>query len=1049
VSISAQPQTIIEGDSAILTWSSANADSASLDNGIGLVPINGSMTVSPATTTTYTITVQGPGGTATASATVTVIHRPTVTIAASPNPIDAGDTTTLTWTSTNADSAFIDQEIGDVDVNGSLYDSPEETTTYTITATGSGGTATASVTIEVNQPQQPSKAYAYITNYWGSDVSVIDLDTNTVINNINVGYGPYGVVVSPDGNKVYVTNEENGISVIDVSTNTVAGNIPVFANTVAVSPEASILYAVSTYDGTLTAINAGTYQVLGVVQVGPTPHGVTVNNEGTRIYVSSLDDGNVRVIDAAALNVIDTVKVTDPGDAVWDVEMSPCGSELYAVSASSCKLTVIDTQTDSIINSRYYLPEMDIAQCYLAVSPDGDKIVITDVPQRVLPSTIYLIDSHSFDILSIIPSEGSSDPDFTADGSFVYIPDVSINGVNVVDATTNMLSSTIEDDNFTYPRTCGHFISEHKEKISGRIISDGTGVEGVIVSLSNENKNICFSSDSQGRYFFYAPPGSYTISYSGNGYVLSNQSQTVNVADKSVSIPDVEVLLGVRMWAEPYTIINGGSVVVHWSSVKAAGVTIDHGIGAVSASGSLAVLPAETTTYSITATDAQGRTVTDHVTITVYQHPTVSITADSQAIIQGDEVTISWTSANADTVFMDWMGGNVEASGSFIDTPWETTTYTVTATGPGGTATESVTVTVYEPPDVTISAHPSTIYVGQSSTLTWDSSNADHVSIDNGIGDVDAGGTLTVSPAQTTTYTITATGPGGTITDSATVTVNSVISLNITSPANGAPIDRPDIMVRGTVTNAYSYETGITVNGMPAVVYGNQFVVNHVPLTDGENTITVHAMDTQGNMLDKTIIVTANITQPHITLSPVDSFGIAPFDTTLRVDAVFTPDSLSFSDNSQGQVQYLTVIEANERTVSISSPGVYYITVQALYSGYTFTDTIGVVVYDRGVLDAMLRQKWEAMRTALLNNNIEAAVKDISSSTQSAYRDIFGSLTPEHRANLAAELGDIQLIKPRGAGVEYDIQTTRNGIRYSFILLFEVDIDGRWKIANF
>ena len=427
----------------------------------------------------------------------------------------------------------------------------------------------------------------------------------------------------------------------------------------------------------------------------------------------------------------------------------------------------------------------------------------------------------------------------------------------------------------------------------------------------------------------------------------------------------------------------------------------------------------------------------------------MSITADPQAIIQGQEVTISWTSANADTVSLDRLGGNVDKSGSFIDAPWETTTYAVTAAGPGGTATASATVTVYEPPGVTISADPSTIYAGQVSTLTWDSSNAYHVSIDNGIGDVGPGGALTVSPAQTTTYTITATGPGGTITDSATITVNSVISLNITSPANGALVDRPDILVRGTVGNACNNETSITINGMPAVVNQAQFFVNHVPLTDGENTITVHALDIQGNTLEGTIVVTANINQPYITLSPVESFGIAPFDTTLRVDAAFTPDSLTFSDNGQGQVRYLTVTEANERTAGISSPGVYYITVQALYSGYAFTDTIGVVVYDPGVLDAMFRQKWEAMRTALLNNDIEAAVKDISGSTQGAYRDIFGSLTPEHRSNLAAELGDIQLIKMRGAGVEYDIQTTRNGIRYSFFLLFEVDIDGRWKIADF
>ena len=100
-------------------------------------------------------------------------------------------------------------------------------------------------------------------------------------------------------------------------------------------------------------------------------------------------------------------------------------------------------------------------------------------------------------------------------------------------------------------------------------------------------------------------------------------------------------------------------------------------------------------------------------------------------------------------------------------------------------------------------------------------------------------------------------------------------------------------------------------------------------------------------------------------------------------------------------------------------------------------------------IDAMLGQKWEAMRAALLSNDIEAAVEDISSRTQSNYQDIFTSLTPGHRADLAAELDDIEIINIRGASVEYDIRTTRDGRLCSFLLLFELDKDGRWKIASF
>ncbi len=73
VTLSASPAAIEWGESATLTWSSMNAESASITPGIGAVPASGSRTVSPTATTTYLITVvDAKGRTATASATVTV-----------------------------------------------------------------------------------------------------------------------------------------------------------------------------------------------------------------------------------------------------------------------------------------------------------------------------------------------------------------------------------------------------------------------------------------------------------------------------------------------------------------------------------------------------------------------------------------------------------------------------------------------------------------------------------------------------------------------------------------------------------------------------------------------------------------------------------------------------------------------------------------------------------------------------------------------------------------------------------------------------------------
>jgi hypothetical protein len=82
-----------------------------------------------------------------------------------------------------------------------------------------------------------------------------------------------------------------------------------------------------------------------------------------------------------------------------------------------------------------------------------------------------------------------------------------------------------------------------------------------------------------------------------------------------------------------------------------------------------------------------------------------------------------------------------------------------------------------------LSALPATINCGDSSQLSWNSTDAVHTDI-SGIGDVPASGQQQVSPTATTTYTMTAKGPGGVETPAATVTVNNAIDATLTvSPA--------------------------------------------------------------------------------------------------------------------------------------------------------------------------------------------------------------------------------------------------------------------------
>src|SRR5437016_4986658 len=86
-----------------------------------------------------------------------------------------------------------------------------------------------------------------------------------------------------------------------------------------------------------------------------------------------------------------------------------------------------------------------------------------------------------------------------------------------------------------------------------------------------------------------------------------------------------------------------------------------------------------------------------------------------------------------------------------------------------------------KPVTATLSASPASIERGQSSTLTWSTENSDDVTLE-GVGKVDASGSKSVSPTQSTNYRLVAKGPGGTQEATARVTVSAAPPPPVTTP---------------------------------------------------------------------------------------------------------------------------------------------------------------------------------------------------------------------------------------------------------------------------
>ena len=224
VAIDIEPPTIVQGQSATITWQVTNASAFTITPPVlpGTLPMSGSATVTPTQSTTYTATATDANGkTSTRTIGVTVVSStstPTITMSIQPPVVAVGETATLTWNATNATALTITPSVFTEDqttqaLTGSVTIVPTADTTYTAVATGVGGataTTTAAVKIlSVGLTASPTQLVP------GQTAALKWTSTNATGLSIDQGVGPItgatgSVNVSPHSATTYTITAVNG-----------------------------------------------------------------------------------------------------------------------------------------------------------------------------------------------------------------------------------------------------------------------------------------------------------------------------------------------------------------------------------------------------------------------------------------------------------------------------------------------------------------------------------------------------------------------------------------------------------------------------------------------------------------------------------------------------------------------------------------------------------------------------------------------------------------------------------------------------------------------
>jgi hypothetical protein len=224
-------------------------------------------------------------------------------------------------------------------------------------------------------------------------------------------------------------------------------------------------------------------------------------------------------------------------------------------------------------------------------------------------------------------------------------------------------------------------------------------------------------------------------------------------------------------------------------------------------------------------------------------------------------------------------------------------------------------------PIITFTAKPSTIIAGASATLSWSTTHADSVSIDNGVGSQPVNGSVIVSPQVSTKYTLTAGGNGGTVIAQATVNV-------IPSGPRVAVATLPIGMLQqsgesGATDSSVIANIGTEASTVTISKSGDFFEIAPMSFTlqaGASQSITMTAASRPPGTYDGSFTVSGNgvagggITIPvHVLVATAPSGTVRPEAATARVDV-----SAPAGQNSSGSVAFTNTGSAAMIGIAVS-----------------------------------------------------------------------------------------------------------------------------------
>ncbi|WP_148289368.1 DUF7948 domain-containing protein [Fibrella aestuarina] len=812
---------------------------------------------------TLTLTASSSG--CVSSTTITAPNCCSIAAALTSATICTGQSATLTATG-GTSYTFTG---GMVNTTGRLVVSPTTTTTYSVTiGNASGCVSTTTGTVTVNPLPTPALTSSTICVGQSATLTATGGTSYTFTGGTVTTTGR--LTVSPTSTTTYSVTVANASGCISTTTGTVTVNsLPTVSAT-----SATVCQGQS---GTLTASGASTYRW----STGATTASISVSVAGPYSVTGTSSAGcSATATGSLSVNPLPVAALSSATIcAGQSATLTATGGTSYTFTGGTVNTT--GTLVVSPASTTTY--SVTVANASGCASTTTATVTVNPLPLASLSSATICVGQSA-----TLTATGGSSYSFTGGVT-------NTTGTLVINlASTTTYSVTVANASGCISTTTGTVTVNSLPVVSATSATVCQGQSGTLTA----------SGASTYRWSTGATTAFISVSVAGTYSVTGTSSAGCSAT--AIGALTVNPL--------PVAALSSATVCAGQSATLTAtgGTSYSFTGGVINTTGSLVASPASTTTYSVTVANASGCVSTTTATITVNTLPVVAAT--SATICQGQSATL--TASGASTY--RWNTGATTAS--ILVTV--AGVYSVTGTSSAGcSATATGALTVNPLPVATINPSSATICQGQTATLTAGGGVAYGWSTGANTA------TITVSPAVTTTYSVTVTNASGCAsTTAATVTVNGQPQIN-------------QILQGACIGNTSSLTVDATNGGNGTLEYslnGGAFTTtNNFTLSAATSTTATVVVRTQGSSCSAVQSVEVNCacqTPASLTLLPATPQICAGSSASLTV-GVSGATSASLTSSGSGvfsqsvinggqTVSYLpsaTDVQAGSVTLTITS----------------------------------------------------------------------------------------------------------------------------------